>query len=58
MPAAIEASVKRKVIQQWLSGDSKPKIAVDNNIGEGTVGSIVADFKMALTIQSSTQPEK
>ena len=48
MPAAIEASVKRKVIQQWLSGDSRPKIAVDNNIGEGTVGSIVADFKIGL----------
>jgi hypothetical protein len=48
MPAAIEASVKRKVIQQWLSGDSRPKIAIDNNIGEGTVGSIVADFKIGL----------
>ena len=41
MLPAIEASIKRKVIQQWLSGDSRPKIAIDNNIGEGTVGSIV-----------------
>ena len=33
---AIEASIKTKVIQQWLAGDSRPKIAIDNNIGEGT----------------------
>ena len=37
MPAPIDALIKRKVIQQWLSGDSRPKIAIDNNIGEGTV---------------------
>jgi hypothetical protein len=48
MPPAIEASIKRKVIQQWLSGDSRPKIAIDNNIGEGTVGSIVNYFKIGL----------
>ena len=34
---AIEASIKTKVIQQWLAGDSRAKIAIDNNIGEGTV---------------------
>jgi hypothetical protein len=41
MPASIEALIKTKVIRQWLSGDSRPKIAIDNNIWEGTVGSIV-----------------
>jgi hypothetical protein len=48
MPAAIEASIKTKVIQQWLSGDSRAKIAIDNKIGEGTVSSVVSDFKIGL----------
>src|SRR5919202_7033166 len=48
MPASIETSIKRKVIQQWLSGDLRQKIAIDNNIGEGTVGSIVNYFKEGL----------
>ena len=48
MPASIETSIKRKVIQQWLSGDLRQKIAIDNNIGEGTVGSIVNYFKIGL----------
>jgi hypothetical protein len=48
MPASIEASIKRRVFQQWLSGDARAKIAIDNNIGEGTVGSIVNNFKIGL----------
>ena len=48
MPPAIEASIKGKVIQQWLSGYSRAKIAIDNNIGEGTVSGIVGDFKIGL----------
>jgi hypothetical protein len=48
MPSAIDASIKRKVIQQWLSGDSRSKIATDNNIGEGTVSGIVSEFKIGL----------
>jgi hypothetical protein len=48
MPAPIQSSIKTKVIQQWLSGDSRPKIAIDNNIGEGTVGNIINYFKIGL----------
>src|SRR5919197_2451056 len=48
MPASIEASIKTRVIQQWLSGDPRPKIALDNDIGEGTVGSIINYFKIGL----------
>ncbi|MFL6392808.1 MAG: hypothetical protein ACJ71E_12270 [Nitrososphaeraceae archaeon] len=48
MPAGVEASIKTKVIQQWLSGDSSAKIAIDNKIGEGTVSSVVSDFKIGL----------
>src|ERR687887_647990 len=48
MPPAIDTSIKRKVIQQWLAGDSRAKIAIDNNIGEGTVSSIVNYYKIDL----------
>ena len=48
MPPAIDASIKRKVIQQWLSGYSRSKISIDNKIGEGTVSSIVSEFKIGL----------
>jgi hypothetical protein len=48
MPAPIDKIVKRRVVQQWLAGDSRPKIAIDNNIGEGTVSGIVSEFKIGL----------
>jgi hypothetical protein len=48
MPAPIDEIVKRRVVQQWLAGDSRPKIAIDNNIGEGTVSGIVSEFKIGL----------
>jgi hypothetical protein len=48
MPSAIDASIKRKVIRQWLAGDSRSKIAIDNNVGEGTVSAIVSEFKIGL----------
>jgi post-segregation antitoxin (ccd killing protein) len=31
-----------------ISGDLRPRIAIDNNIGEGTVGSIINYFKIGL----------
>ena len=48
MPAPIDEIIKRRVIQQWLAGDSRPKIAIDNNIGEGTVSSIINYFKIGI----------
>jgi hypothetical protein len=48
MPSAIDESIKRKVIQQWITGDSRDKIAKDNNIGAGTVTSIVSNYKLEL----------
>jgi hypothetical protein len=46
--APIDEIIKRRVVQQWLAGDSRPKIAIDNNIGEGTVSGIVSEFKIGL----------
>jgi hypothetical protein len=45
MPSPIEEVIKRRVIQQWLSGEPRDKIASDLQIGAGTVSGIVSDFK-------------
>src|SRR5437660_6534035 len=45
MPAAIDSQVKKQVINQWLSGESRDRIAEDNNIGPGTVSNIVNEWK-------------
>jgi hypothetical protein len=48
MPDPINETAKTRVIQQWLSGESRSKIAIDNNIGEGTVSNIISYFKVGL----------
>src|SRR5919198_642845 len=48
MPAPINESIKRRVIQQWLSGESRDKIAADNNIGADSVTSVVSYHKIGL----------
>jgi 5'-3' exonuclease len=45
MPAAIDTQVKKQVINQWLSGDSRDRIAGDNKIGAGTVSNIINEWK-------------
>jgi hypothetical protein len=48
MPAAIETIVKTNVIKEWLSGDSRDRIAADNNIGAGTVTNIINEWRKAI----------
>ncbi len=48
MPAPIDEIVKRRVVQQWLSGGSREKIVADNNIAAGTISIIVDDYKAGL----------
>jgi transposase len=50
MPAAINEQTRKQVIHQWVSGDTRDKIAIDNEIGEGTVSSIVNDWKKGLDV--------
>ena len=45
MPAAIDTQVKKQVINQWLIGDSRDKIAADNKIGAGTVSNVINEWK-------------
>jgi hypothetical protein len=48
MPAAIDIQVKKQVINQWLSGDSRDRIAADNGIGAGTVSNIINEWKKGI----------
>jgi hypothetical protein len=48
MPAAINEQTRKQVVQQWVSGDSRYKIAIDNDVGEGTVSGIVNDWKRGI----------
>ena len=48
MPAPIDEIIKRRVVQEWLTGQARDKIAIDNNIGEGTVSSIINNYKIGL----------
>ena len=45
MPAAIDSQVKKQIINKWLSGDSRDRIAADNDIGAGTVSNIINEWK-------------
>jgi hypothetical protein len=40
--------IRRKVIQQWFNSLLRDKIAEENNIGAGTVSSIIANYKAGL----------
>jgi uncharacterized protein (UPF0335 family) len=48
MPASIDQTIKRRVVQLWLNGEARDKIAADNNIGAGTVSAIVDNYKIVL----------
>jgi hypothetical protein len=48
MPAAIPDEIRNRAIKQWFYGDTRAKIASDNNIGEGSVTNIVSDFNRGM----------
>jgi hypothetical protein len=48
MPSAIPDEIRERTFKQWLAGDTRAKIASDNNIGEGSVTNIVSDLKKGL----------
>jgi hypothetical protein len=48
MPSAIDEVIRIKVIQQWINGFPRDKIASDLQIGTGTASSIIRDFKIGL----------
>jgi hypothetical protein len=50
MPAAINEQTRKQLIHQWISGDTREKIAIDNGVGEGTVSGIVNEWKKGLDV--------
>jgi len=48
MPSTIDELIKRRVIQQWLDGIPRDKIAADNNVGAGTVSGIINNYNIQL----------
>jgi hypothetical protein len=47
-PSAIDELIKRRVIQEWVAGAARDRIAADNNIGAGTVSGIINNYKTQL----------
>ncbi len=45
MPAAIDSVIKKQVVNQWLSGYSRERIAAGNGVGTGTVSNIIEEWK-------------
>jgi hypothetical protein len=50
MPAAIDSQVKKNVVKEWLAGNSRDKIATDNEIGAGTVTNIINEWKEGIEV--------
>ena len=48
MHSKIPKSIRERVIKQWLQGISRDQIAKDNDIGAGTVSSIIKDTKQEI----------
>jgi hypothetical protein len=48
MPPLTDEQIRRNVIREWILGFPRDTIATQNNIGAGTVPSIVANYKIGL----------
>ena len=48
MPSRLPDNYKSLVIQAWLNGEQRDKIAVDNGLGAGSVTNIVSEWRAAL----------
>src|ERR1700756_4548897 len=50
MPSKLPDDYKSLVIQKWLNGEQRNKIAVDSGLGAGSVTNIVNEWRMASPI--------
>jgi hypothetical protein len=48
VPSALDELIKRRVIQEWMNGMPRDKIAAGSNIGTGTVSGIIDNYKTQL----------
>lgn len=50
MPTKLPAAIKSLVIQQWLQGSARDKIAAENDLSTGAVTNIISEWKQALGV--------
>jgi len=48
MKPKVPKSIRERVIKQWLQGVSRDQIAKDNDVGAGTVSTIIKDAKQEI----------
>lgn len=48
MPPPINELIRRRVIEEWINGFPRDKIALDLQIGSGTVSNIISEFKKGI----------
>ena len=53
MPAKLPDNFKSLVIQEWLNGTQRDKIAGDNGLSAGAVTNIVDEWRLALVFPGS-----
>jgi hypothetical protein len=50
MPSRLPDHIKTLVIQQWLKGEPRDKIAFENGVSTGAVTDIVNQWRQALAL--------
>jgi hypothetical protein len=50
MPTKLPVAIKSLVIQQWLQGSARDKIAAENDLSAGAVTNIIFEWKQALGV--------
>jgi hypothetical protein len=53
MPRIISPDEKRSVIEDWLDGETREDIAINHNIGSGTVYNIVQEWSNSIGIEKA-----
>jgi hypothetical protein len=55
MPSRLSSNIASQVIQQWLRGEQRDKIAGDNGLSGGAVTNIVNDWRQSLGFSSADE---
>jgi hypothetical protein len=55
MPSRLPSNIASQVIQQWLKGEQRDKIAGDNGLSGGAVTNIINDWRQSLGFSSADE---
>ena len=55
MPSRLSSNIVSQVIQQWLKGEQRDKIAGDNGLSGGAVTNIINDWRQSLGFSSADE---